>query len=232
MSLIPWLRRLAPPLFGLCLALPGIAATQSFQGQFVHDDDLAVFSVTLPASGTLSAISFSHSGGVNAAGTPVPDGGFAPVLSILDADGLVVGVNAGSSNLCQGAGTFCWDAQLTTNLQAGQYLLVLSQDGNAPAPQGPVTAATVASAFPMTGQPAYTSPFAGTDDPAVRFIRLDGTPRTGLWALDITATNPVTQVPEPGTWLLLGLGLAVLSAAARRGGSAAALPCASSKESA
>lgn len=193
------------------LVAPAQAAIQSFQGSFQVDDDLALFTFDLPADGLLSAVTWSHSGGVNAAGTPVDPGGFAPVLSLFGPDGYLVNANVGSQNACLGVGSFCWDAQWSAPVQAGRYLLVLSQDGNEANPAVAVTVATAATAFSQTGQHAYTSPYlVGTVDESVHFVRVDGSQRTGQWALDIDVAAPVTQVPEPGAWLLWLGGLAAL----------------------
>jgi hypothetical protein len=217
-------RRLAAGALALCMALPSLAAVQSFQGRFGADDGLAIFRFDLASDGQLSATSFSHSGGVNAAGAVVPPGGFAPVLSLFGPDGYLAGGNNGSSNACPGAGSFCWDASFSTGLLAGSYLLVLSQDGNLPDPGQPVTLAGMAGSFSQSGQPAYTSPFlTGIVDPAVRFVRVDGAQRSGHWALDIDVAAAVSQVPEPVGWLLWAAGLAGLAGLARirrRSGSA------------
>ena len=208
---------LAVGALALGLAQASTAAVQSFQGAFSDDDDLALFSFTLDTGGPLRITSFSYSGGANAAGTAVPAGGFAPVLSLFGPDGYFVDGHAGSSQLCAGDANYCWDASFDTQVAAGSYLLVLSQDGNDPNPALPATPATVADLYSQTGQPAYTAVYLGNGgDPLARFVRQDGSVRSGHWALDIDVAASVTQVPEPGTWLLWMAGLAALAGWTRR----------------
>lgn len=199
----------------LCLAPAAQAAAQSFTGQFAADDDLAIFAVDLPVDGSISARTWSYSGGVNAAGTPVAADGFAPVLTLFGPDGFAFHGNVGSHNTCAGVGSACWDAQFSAGLQAGHYLLVLSQDDNHADTTIPITAGTATGAFGRAGQPHYTAQYLGSGaNGTERFVQADMTLRSGNWALDIDVAGTVTQVPEPGTWLLWLAGLAALGAGA------------------
>lgn len=201
----------------LGLLQPGLAAVQSFQGDFHADDDLAIFQFTLAADGPIRATTFSHSGGINAAGTQLPPGGFAPALWLFGPDGYLADGNVGSSNTCSGADSFCWDASFSNHLLAGRYLLVLSQDGNNADPSQPVALPDVASSFSQAGQLAYTSQYlTGSFDPALHFVRTDGSQRTGHWALDVEVAATVSQVPEPTTGLLWAAGLIGLGGLALR----------------
>ncbi|MDC8771432.1 DVUA0089 family protein [Roseateles albus] len=193
-------------LFGL--SAPGLAATSSFQGDFSLDNDLAIFAFELVVPGDIAVTTFSHSGGVNAAGQNVAAGGFAPVLTLFDADGYAVHGNAGSSNVCAGAGSFCWDASFSLQGAAsGHYLLVLSQDDNNVI-GGPVTMPLMASFFSHASDPHYTSGFAGLpDDDSLHFVRIDGDQRSGHWALDVDVAATVSQVPELATVILWPFGL-------------------------
>lgn len=210
-----WARVALGAAIGLTLASASHAAVSSFEGSFVADDGLAAFSFELSSLGSFAATTWSHSGGVNASGITVAAGGFAPVLSLFSSDGYLVAGNSGSANTCAGAGSFCWDAQLSLDLLPGRYLLVLSQDGNLPDTSQPVTLAALAQSFSMSGQASYTAAYAGSVDPSTRFIRVDGDARSGRWALDVDVAAPVSQVPEPAQGLLLAGGLALLAAVRR-----------------
>lgn len=205
----PW--RPGPALPGLALlgalalGTAAQAGTWSARGSFTRDDALAPFTLDLPADDVLSVRSWSYAGGINAAGQAVDSGGFAPVLALFDAQGwlLQVAHGSGSASVCSVFGSaapasgFCWDAAFSMALAAGRYTLVLSQDGNEP-PDNLLT-----GRFAKAGVPDYT----GQDflaQPDLHFIQVDGTPRSGHWALDISAS----AVPEPAGALLMLLGLA------------------------
>lgn len=197
------------------LACGGAAAsTVSLQGSFQDDDELFVIHFKLDQTDQVSASSFSFGGGLNAAGQTIASGGFAPVLTLfLQGFGPLV-LARGSSRTC-GAGSgsadpasgFCWDANFSEWLPAGEYDLVLSQDGNEALGQ------SLADGYARTGEHDYTG-WDYLGQPDLRFVQVDGTQRTGFWALDITGA-PI-DLPEPGTALLALLGGLGLSAGTRR----------------
>jgi hypothetical protein len=197
-------RALRALTLALALGAAGSAGadTLSYQGSFSTDDQLFVTSFTLPVSDVVSVTTFSYGGSATIAA-----GGFAPDLALfLDGFGLVQ-LARGSSNTClSGTGQpdpvsgFCWDASFSSPLPAGHYTLVLSQDGNEPLGQ------TLADGYSQTGQPDYTG-LAYLGLPGHSFIQVDGTQRSGHWALDLQAAS----VPEPGAALLMLLGRAGLA---------------------
>jgi hypothetical protein len=202
---------------GLAAALacgPAGASTVSLQGSFQNDDELFVIHFKLDQGEQVSASSFSFGGGLNAAGQTIASGGFAPVLTLfLQGFGPLV-LARGSSRTC-GAGSgnadptsgFCWDANFSEWLSAGEYDLVLSQDGNEALGQ------SLAEGYQRTGEHDYTGwDYLGQADR--RFVQVDGTQRTGFWALDITGA-PI-DLPEPGTALLALLGGLCLSVGTRQ----------------
>lgn len=204
-AMLPGLALLGALVLGTLAAPAATAGTWSASGSFTRDDALAQFTLDLPSADVLSVRSWSYAGGINAAGEAVAGGGFAPVLALFDAQGwlLQLAHGSGSENVCSVLGSaapasgFCWDAAFSLPLAAGHYTLVLSQDGNAP-PDNLFT-----GSHAKAGMADYTGQdFLG--QAGLQFIQVDGTPRTGHWALDITAS----AVPEPAGALLMLLGLA------------------------
>nr|WP_316639889.1 DVUA0089 family protein [uncultured Roseateles sp.] len=187
------------------------AATVSFAGDFMRDDDLFSTTLVLGAADVLSVQTFSFAGGLSAQAGPVAAGGFAPVLALFIEGGELLQLARGSSNVC-GPGTgaadpvsgFCWDAQFSVALPAGHYTLLLSQDGNEP------LGSLLTDGYSQAGQPDYTGiNYLGQS--GHRFVQVDATQRSGHWALDLQAST----VPETATALLTLLGLGGLSAARR-----------------
>lgn len=190
----------------LTLALPAasLAAPTTHSGAFTRDDDLFVLDFTLAGTSQVRGVTTSFA-----------QGGFAPVLSVFGAGGLLVQA-VGSSRSCgadSGAADpatgFCWDALFDTTLSGGDYTLVLSQDDNL------ALGDALADGFTHDGQADYTGViFLG--QPGARFINADGSPRTGQWSLDWTIET--LHVPEPATLALLLAALSLALLPARRPG--------------
>src|SRR5580704_17159348 len=78
----------------VCVVFPGAAApSQSFTGNFVTDADSPGFSFTLSQFAPVTIQTYSYAGGVNAAGTTIPEGGFNPTISLFDSMGNLVAGN-------------------------------------------------------------------------------------------------------------------------------------------
>ena len=160
------MRRLSALL--ICLAagilIPRVSAADfSWSGNFVQDDEKRLFYFTVSQPGTVTVRTWSYAGGLNAAGTQVPRGGFDPTLSLYSSTGDLIASNqdGGCSAVASDAVTSsCWDALLTVQLPAGDYRVVLTQSDNTPNGPG------LADSFVFEGQgnftPAPGSAAAGT----------------------------------------------------------------------
>ena len=196
----------------LVVAPAARADTVSYSGSFSDDDERFSLGFSFVAAQTLVARTFSYGGGVNGDAQVIGAGGFAPVLSLFDATGLLLQIASGSAADClSGVGAvdpasgFCWDVGLSAALAAGDYTLVLTQDANLPF--GP----SLADGFSMTGSPDYTG-LAYLGLPDLRFINVDGSQRDGHWALDVNAT----AIPVPSSVALLAAGFLAFGATVRR----------------
>ena len=195
--------------FSLLAATAGQAAPVDAAGTFVQDDHSHAVQLHLDAPGTLSAQTRSFA-----------SGGFATVLSLFGPgtlDPALLQLDVGSLHTCgPGSGSpdpstgFCWDAALEVQLGAGDYTLVLTQDGNQPL--GPL----LSHGFQQDGQPGFSGQQYLGDD-SRRFIHIDGSPRGANWALQWELTpDDERQLPEPGTAFMLPFALGALAAARRR----------------
>jgi hypothetical protein len=201
------LRRAAAALGALGLGAAAQATQFAFEGNFSVDDQLAIFQIDLATAGDLAALTLSYTGGTSHHGTSIPGGGFAPVLSLFGADDYHVcggTLNAGPP----GCSSFCWDAGFGFNgAPAGHYTLVLSQVGNEPDP-----ASSWQQAFPRTlAQDHHYTAMSMPGDPIATFIDIDGSQRTGQWALDLGLSGSVSQVPEPASVALRAAGLTMFA---------------------
>lgn len=199
----------------LCAAAVSSAANFTFSGQFTRDDQVALFSLQVGAPSNVTVQTLSFAGGINALGDPVPNGGFAPVLSVFNPAGLLIGSDFGGGGGPCGlraidpVSGFCWDAYLSLFLSPGTYTLALSQDDNLPL--GPF----LSDGFTRQGEGNFTGPnFLGT---AGSFILISGQQRSSRFDLDVLNVRQAEPigVPEPGTWITL-FGLAALLSIGKR----------------
>lgn len=188
------------------------ALTLAYSGELASDDEivwLPAFTLSTPFSVGLQTWSFG--GGVNAAATPIAAGGFAPVISLFEAEGDqtllslsqagVAGCGAGAADAATG---YCWDIGTDIALAAGSYVIALTQDDNLPLGPWRADGFLRQGAGNFTGGP---------------FQLFTGDLRDGHWALDITLPDPNLSVPLPGSLglvLLALLALTTLDGAQRR----------------
>jgi len=189
------------------------AASFSFAGSFVRDNDLQLFTFTLGAPGTVTLRTFGYGGGVNSNGVLIPAGGFVPVLGLFDSAGTAQSgpLQPGPHPTCPplnpdpGRDNLCLDVFAQVPLAAGNYIVSLTQSANDPL-------GNLSDGFFFIN---------AVPDPNFNKGFLD--PNTGLqgnanWALDIIGVTSATQVgggvPEPATGVLVAAAL--LTAASGR----------------
>lgn len=195
------------------------ASNISFTGTFTTDDQLEIFQFTA-LSPSFTAQTFGYAGGTNAAGTPIPAGGFDPFLSLFNGVGGLVSENDDNpAATVDPTTTFAFDSLLTvgTLTPGNTYTLVLSEYDNVP------VGTSYADGFTQTGNPTFTATeFGCAGGGPGPFCDSGMNQRNGNWAVDIDGVSAASDisagsgVPEPGSILLLSGGLAGLALLRRR----------------
>ncbi len=185
-----------------CAALAAQAADLSVSGNLVFNTDVAQVVFRLDAASTnVNVFTTSWLAGVNfdpVAAVWARSGGTYTLLAEVDDDDTV------------GAGQGAFDAGLHFDLlAAGDYLVTIAAAPNSA--NGPL----LSSGFAFDGSApialaAWTQPSANPNFPDQK---------GGFWNVNLTNVSSVTVVPEPSTWAMLGVGLAICGVAARRRGS-------------
>ena len=207
----------------LLLAVLGASAALadnfSFQGTFTADDNVQLFNFTVGSTSTVTLITWSYAGGVDAAGVTIPRGGFDPILAVFDSTGAQINQNDdGGSNVPADSVTGeQYDTYLQSTLAAGTYTVsVMEYDNFANGPN-------LSDGFARTGQGNFTSEFGCSEG---KFCDVSGVPegnsRNGNWEFDILGVNSASTsgggstVPEPASTGLLLLGLGGLAAVGKK----------------
>lgn len=186
-------------------ASAGSAAMLSFTGQFDFDNDIGAGQFTLATDANVRLVSLGASGGVNAAGTTIPGGGFDAVLTLYTFDGTFLTFDDDGANVDPDLITGnLIDPEIEIFLAAGQYRFALTQFDNYPV-------GDFVDGFLYDFDPSFTA-FFGC--PAWQFCDIFGNDRINRWAVDVSIEPAGAPIPEPSTFVLLGIG--VLAVARRR----------------
>ena len=175
------------------------AADFSFTGTLARDNGKALFSFTVTTPSTVTLRSLGYAGGTNAAGNAIARGGFDSALSLYGSDGVAIDFNDDGLDSTPDSVTGAQgDSVLITDLAAGTYSVYLTQYSNF----GPMV---------IPGE------FAFDNEPDFRggFIDFYGDQRTGAYAFDILGVDTAVAVPEPATWAMMILGVAVAGGSLR-----------------
>ncbi len=218
-------------LLAVCLATAARASI-SYTGSLSSPEDVFQATFTLGATTTIEIETFGFGGGINAAGTVIPAGGFDPLVALFSGTGpLAAIVTDSGGNPVAGADTLstfigncppahtvtigtgtgsdvCGDVFLQAlNLPAGTYTLLLADANYVPlaVDPGPPASTLLSDGFSdFTGGVFQTcnSTSAGT---------FCVTPANNF-AVDLLGVS----TPEPESWLLLALGLGLVAAGRSR----------------
>lgn len=177
----------------------------AFSGIFTEDDNLRLisYSVQNTAEVTIFTTSFAN-------------GGFAPLLTLFDANGNFLFSDSGlADNDCVHNGVdaatgACYDSRLSWNSVAGaKYLVALTEYDNFAV--GP----TLADGFSEQGNGNFTAkPPFNPVIPGASFLLPGPTQRTSRWALTLTSADSTlfaSTVFEPGTTILCLAGMALIA---------------------
>ncbi|MET0180695.1 MAG: DVUA0089 family protein, partial [Novosphingobium sp.] len=162
----------------------GTTATSgfSFVGMLMTPSDVLLFDFAVDAASTVTLRTYSYAGGINAAGQVIARGGFDPILSLYNAEGVRIAQNddGGSNVPADSVSGLRYDTFLTQEVAAGSYKVAVT-------------------VFPNFAPNNLSGTYAG----ATTFADTTGASRTPAFAFDVlgaqTATGPGTQTPSgPG----------------------------------
>lgn len=216
----------------LLFSATAAADTASYTGMLANSTDTYSLTLSLATAENVTVQTWGFGGGTNAAGKIIAAGGSDPFIGLFygsgssasiltDALGNPYGTSDALSNFasfagCPPAGTVdiggavCGDVTMTLALASGTYTLLLS-DGLY-IPNAVFDNGTLGEGFSDFTDGTFQTCNADASGGSVC------TNDTGNWAFDLTTKT--VSASEPGSFLLLGLGLMVLTIAARRTGAA------------
>jgi hypothetical protein len=203
-------------LIGTLLSGSVSAASFSFTGNLITDDDVQLFNFTVGSTSTVTLLTLSYAGGTNFQGDTIAEGGFDPIMALFTGAGTFIqGNDDGDCYITppevatSGVTGECLDTYLQTTLAPGDYTVAVSQYDN-------YNVGDLSDGFINEGLPNFTAP-AGCSNG--QFCDIAATNRTGFWAFDILnvdSASVVSEVPAPAAVWLFGSGILGLIGVARR----------------
>ncbi|MBX2863706.1 MAG: DVUA0089 family protein [Leptolyngbyaceae cyanobacterium MAG.088] len=174
------------------LGSAAFAVDLSFRGTFAQDDDVHLFNFSVGATSTVTLRTYSYAGGTQADGTVINAGGFDPILSLFNGNGILIGL--GDDDL---SGTVAadlttgqaYDSLLEISLDAGDYTVALTQYDNFS------NTTNLADGFSQTGNGNFTSDFVNCTTQS-SFCDFTGDIRTNFWAFDVLGFLPALEHDE------------------------------------
>ncbi|MBU2993524.1 DVUA0089 family protein [Octadecabacter sp. 1_MG-2023] len=169
------------------------AATFSFSGEFVNDNDVVIFEFQVGALSDINLRSFSYGGGTQADGNVVAAGGFDPILTLFNSTGGLINSQDDSSNTTPDPITGnTYDVNLDVfALAAGTYSVAVSQYDNFNA------GGNLSDGFfyDGAGNENFTAGIASCSNAI--FCDVSDTNRTGAFAFDISGVDDAIIVVDP-----------------------------------
>ncbi|AMK78084.1 MULTISPECIES: DVUA0089 family protein [Methylomonas] len=184
------------------LPVPALSAAFDFNGSFAQDNDVVRFDFSLGLPGAVTLFTSSWLGG-----------GFDPILTLWDGGGNQIleqddgslGGALVSNGVTYNYGEF--DSYINLNLAAGNYIATLTQYDNFS------VSGILADGFLRDTDPVFTAAFGCSNGRFCEGSLVDSNNnpvepnRTNAWDVHFLNVDSasVNSVPEPPTWMLLGL---------------------------